>query len=344
MRRNELGSAAIIAVLVAFLAVPLCAESLPIANDTEWKDTQGEEIRAQGGCILRGDGTWWWYGIDTNPGPDGTPVNSAVRCYSSTDLSRWTPHGKVLTEKAPARVQAARTAGNAEWVLFLRDVIPPATIQNEDRAVRLAASKSPTGPFAEIAPLTVPGSGAMNSFSVFQDDDGTAWLIFACERGPKDTKQRDIFAVKLAPDLRSAAGPAQKLLAAEGEEPRMWKRSGAYFLSTAKTAGWVNHFGTYATAAAPAGPWSAPRLWSTRSQIKHDTAMSSIDGLLEVKGSEGSFLLYYGSRYSQFTTMGVGRNIMVPWGIGPKETSETLLWQQTWWVDVAKGTWSKRNP
>jgi hypothetical protein len=41
------------------------------------------------------DGKWWWYGIDTNPGPDGAPVNSAVRCYSSTNLTQWASHGQV---------------------------------------------------------------------------------------------------------------------------------------------------------------------------------------------------------------------------------------------------------
>jgi hypothetical protein len=119
----------------------LSAECMPIANDTEWKDSRGEEIRAQGGSILPADGVWWWYGIDTDVKPDGTPVYRAIRCYSSNNLSLWKPHGKILTERVPARVQVARTAGGEQWVLFLRDVMPPAAIQAEDRTVRLASSK-----------------------------------------------------------------------------------------------------------------------------------------------------------------------------------------------------------
>jgi hypothetical protein len=321
------------------VAAMLSAESQPIFNDTEWKDTSGEEIRAQGGCIFRAENAWWWYGVDANPGPDGAPVYNAVRCYSSTDLSHWTPHGKVLTEKVPARVQAARTAGGAEWVLFLRDPLPAA--RAGDRAVRLAAAKSPTGSFEELPPLTVPGSGAMNSFSVFQDDDGTAWFLFACEN-PKDSKQREVFVAKLSPDLRSAAGAPQRILSVEGEEPRMWKRNGAYFLGTAKTADWVNHSAVYATSPALTGPYGPARFWNSRGQPKHDTNMSTIDGVFEVKGTEGFFLMYYGSRYSQLSTMGVGRNIMVPWGTGPKESTEVLLWFQTWWLDVGKGTWGRK--
>jgi DNA-directed RNA polymerase specialized sigma24 family protein len=61
------------------------------------------------------------------------------------------------------------------------------------------------------------------------------------------------------------------------------------------------------------------------------------------RGPDGSFLLYYGSRYSQITTLSVGRNVMTPWGIDPKDATETLLWQQSWWLDAAKGTWSKRK-
>ncbi len=56
----------------------------------QWLDTEGEHIQAHGGGILLHEGVYYWYGEQRGFGEMG------VRCYSSTDLYNWQPHGVVL--------------------------------------------------------------------------------------------------------------------------------------------------------------------------------------------------------------------------------------------------------
>ena len=64
-----------------------------------WKDTQGAEIEAHGGGVIRHGGSYYWFGEDRSQGED--PARRYVSCYVSHDLMRWTGHGDALVLADP---------------------------------------------------------------------------------------------------------------------------------------------------------------------------------------------------------------------------------------------------
>ena len=53
-----------------------------------WNDTQGAEIEAHGGGVIRYAGKFFWFGEDRTQGQD--LAKRYVSCYESLDLVRWT--------------------------------------------------------------------------------------------------------------------------------------------------------------------------------------------------------------------------------------------------------------
>ncbi|MFS0912239.1 family 43 glycosylhydrolase [Microbacterium sp. 179-I 3D2 NHS] len=85
-------SAGLAAGLIA-VGVPAtaAAPSDHIANDTVWSDTAGNQIKAQGGNVLRVGDTYYWVGIGMDPqGSAPTSPPKSINLYSSSDLENWT--------------------------------------------------------------------------------------------------------------------------------------------------------------------------------------------------------------------------------------------------------------
>lgn len=61
-------------------------------NGTIWKDTNGNDIQAHGGCIVNHGGVYYWYGehkgADNCTGTNRVDV-IGVSCYSSINLVDW---------------------------------------------------------------------------------------------------------------------------------------------------------------------------------------------------------------------------------------------------------------
>jgi hypothetical protein len=66
------------------------APSDHIANDTAWRDTAGNEIKAQGGNVFKENGVWYWVGTSMDPKVGTTPAPKSINLYSSPDLENWT--------------------------------------------------------------------------------------------------------------------------------------------------------------------------------------------------------------------------------------------------------------
>ena len=64
-----------------------------LVNGQHWTDTQGNPIHAHGGCIIKIDNIFYWYGEDRRK-------NYYVSCYSSKDLMNWEFKNHVLTTES----------------------------------------------------------------------------------------------------------------------------------------------------------------------------------------------------------------------------------------------------
>jgi hypothetical protein len=94
-RTTRLFSAALTAIAVAIAGTvswapaTAAAPAKHIANDTVWKDTSGNEIKAQGGNVFKEDGVWYWVGTQMDPAVGGVLQPKSINLYSSSDLQSW---------------------------------------------------------------------------------------------------------------------------------------------------------------------------------------------------------------------------------------------------------------
>jgi hypothetical protein len=68
-------------------------------NGEIWLDDSGAPIQAHGGCIIKHEEKWYWYG--ENKGVDNVPNRNQVpfigiACYMSSNLRDWHFAGNVL--------------------------------------------------------------------------------------------------------------------------------------------------------------------------------------------------------------------------------------------------------
>lgn len=138
----------------------------------------------------------------------------------------------------------------------------------------VAISDSPTGPFQLLGTYDlnyVTGMdqgfdgdsnrlGAVRDMNLFQDDDGTAYIIYSSQGN------QTLFISKLNADYTGlATDPASAVrgvdfeIAFAGqsrEAPAMFKYNGMYYLVTSGCTGWDPNQAQYAVAETPFGPWT----------------------------------------------------------------------------------------
>lgn len=211
-------------------------------------------------------------------------------CFSSKDMKTWTAHGPIM------RVTDFKWATRDAWA---SQTVPRngkfyfyAAVQHNNthggKAIGVAVSDSPTGPFVNArgtALVTDDMTRSPNAWddidpTVLIDDDGTAWLSWS---------NPNCYLAKLKPNMIELDGPIQKIHVPNYTEgPWLHKRKGLYYLTYAAFA----HQGMsekicYATAANITRPW-------TYRGILTDQAKNSYTihpGIVEFHGQ--SYLFYH---------------------------------------------------
>ena len=153
------------------------------------------------------DGVVYLYtGHDEAPPGTHDYVMNEWLCFSSTDLVTWTEHPVPLTAKdfqwSSGRAYASKVIeyrGEFYWFVSVADA-------GGDSAIAVATASSPTGPFHDylgrplVARGDLPGgtSAKSNLDPTVIVVDGTPHMVWG---------NQTCYAVPLAPDLRSLAGP-----------------------------------------------------------------------------------------------------------------------------------------
>ena len=181
------------------------------------------------------------------------------KCYSTTDLQNWTDHGTILadTDFKWAQKDTAWAAQvverNGKFYMYVT-LVPEAT---GGRAIGVAVSDSPTGPFKDAIgePLCGPNWDFIDP-TVFIDKDGQAYLYFGNPR---------LYCVKLNEDMVSYSGDMVKMdmntdafgVKEDGttytEGPWFYRRGDLYYMLYA--ANGIPEDIRYSTSSSPMGPW-----------------------------------------------------------------------------------------
>ncbi|HZQ43098.1 MAG TPA: glycoside hydrolase family 43 protein [Acidobacteriaceae bacterium] len=223
-----------------------------------WPDTSGVPINAHGAGFLFHDGVYYWFGEFKTAGPGGNAANVGVSVYSSRDLYHWKNDGIALkVSDDPASdivkgcvIERPKVLYNARTKMFVMWFHLELKGQGY-RAARagIATSKSPTGPYTFVRDFR-PDGEMSRDMTLFQDDDGKAYLITTSENNQTQHVS------ELTPDFVDTTGHYTRILAhkaLEGEAIFKWK--GHYFYIGSHTTGWAPNPAFAAVADSITGPW-----------------------------------------------------------------------------------------
>jgi hypothetical protein len=232
--------------------------------------SMGEAIDAHDGEIAYFKGVYYLYGTSYGCG-FSWGIKDAPFCgfktYSSTDMVNWTDRGAMFDASTP--VWQSRCNGNTygcfrPHVIFNKKTslyVLWINVYDNRVGFRVFTSKSPVGPFKEVAEpkLAVnsesPIAGLNNGdHDTFVDDDGTGYIAYTDWR-----TTGTIVIEQLSDNYLSGTGKHVKsVTAGNTEAPSLFKRKDTYYVAYSDpNCGYCSGTGTsYKTAKHPLGPWS----------------------------------------------------------------------------------------
>lgn len=352
-RLHFLAKISCLLVLVFGVSQQSFAVSKTIANDTFWKDTDGNYIYSQGGNILKVGDTYYWYGAKyrgavtyaANPvSKNGDTKFLGVTAYSSKDLATWKFEGNVIDATVGGTVFET-----ASWVGRLGVVYNQSTQKyvlvtqfcnstlEMGCGVAFATSSSPTGTFTydhlqlQISNVINPSTGDQ---STFVDDDGQAYLVFSNANGRARTyvapfRSSDSLNIEPATQIfRNITGGR--------EGNAMFKYNGMYYVCSSDLHGW-NASHTYCIKSANIyGPYSAEFIMNgTDADFSHVTQTGFF---ISVQGNTENTILFAGDRWSDFAGNGIGYNQWLPLSFNGQDPTMNSLSEYT--LDTQTGSWA----
>ncbi len=308
-----------------------------ILNDRFWLDSSETPIYSQGGGVLQVGDTYYWYGVKYGGAPtyfaDPSHKNSdtsfqGITTYSSQDLVHW----KLEATDMPAntsgwfgRLGVAYNANTKKYVL----------VAQGGGGLYFATSDQPNGGFVfDNVQTNLPGivNGATGDQTVFQDDDGQAYLISSSSMGRAN---RYVSPLRASDFL--AAENAIFVYKGGGREGNcMFKYDGQYYFCSSDLHGW-NASQTYCVSAPNIeGPYGAEFvLAGTEPDYSHVTQTGFF---VAVKGSEQTTIVFAGDRWADFAGNGLGFNQWMPLSFTDQAPQFHSL--SAWSLNATTGAWS----
>ncbi|WP_031555612.1 glycoside hydrolase family 43 protein [Parvularcula oceani] len=207
------------------------------------------------------DGRVYLYVGHDEAGPDQMFNITEWLVYSSDDMRNWEEHGPVM--KPTDFHWAIRDAWASEVEEKDGKFYLYTTVEHDEtdpgKAIGVAVSDSPTGPFVDARGSALVSNSmtkqAAHSWddidpTVFQDDDGTAWLYWG---------NQILYYAKLEDNMIELDGPITAIGIAPYEEgPWIHKHEDTYYLTYAAIDRSVSEDEQihYATAPSVTGPWT----------------------------------------------------------------------------------------
>jgi len=312
----------------------LAAEQPSFAPGELWPDNNKVHINAHGGGIIRQGRRYFWFGEHKIAGPDGNSAQVGVHCYSSSNLYDWRDEGIALKVsddpssdivkgsviERPKVVYNKKTKSFVMWFhLELRG-------QGYEAArVGVATSKRVTGPYAFIRSFR-PDDAESRDMTVFQDDDGKAYLFHSSEGN--STMHISL----LSDDYLSTSGKFVRVF--EGrymEAPAVFKHSGKYYLIASGCTGWAPNAARSAVADSIFGPWKElGNPWqgpSEQTEISFDTQSTFA---LPIKHKGKDIVILMADRWRPKNPID-GRYIWLP--VDFVNGEPIMKWRNKWTLD-----------
>ena len=305
-----------------------------ITPGTVWQDSEGHVIQAHGGGIVQVGKTYYWFGEDH---AKGYPF-ADVPCYASQDLAHWTFRSYALTRQPAGDLGPNRVVERPKVIYNRRTKTYVMYLHIDDThyaeaKVGVATSPKVEGPYTYRGSFR-PGGHESRDMTLFQDADGTAYVVFE-DRGAGGGMRLD----RLAPDYLSVAADVATVGGRGGHEaPAVVKIAGTYFLLGSHLSGWSTNDNEYATAPTLGGPWSEFHLVAPQGTKTYNSQTALI---LPVHGRKTTSYIYMGDRWKS-NALGDSRYIWLPLTVG--DHSLFLPSDAPWSIDTGTGLISAAPP
>lgn len=245
-------------VVSALCAVGAMARQDEIRPGALWYDTSGHVINAHGCGVLFDRGVYWWYGEHKVYGRAGNKAHVGVHVYSSTDLMNWDDRGVALAVSDDPRSdivdgciierpKVIRCPKTGKYVMFFHLELKGQGYMAARAGI--AVADRPEGPFAFRRSLR-PNGAMSRDMTLFVDDDGRAYHIFASE------ENRTTHIDELTEDFLDYTGRSVRMAVDESTEAQaVCKRDGWYYLIGSGCTGWRPNKARLYRAKSLEGPW-----------------------------------------------------------------------------------------
>lgn len=321
-----------------------------------WLDHNGVHINAHGGGILVDNGKYYWFGEHKTSGSKGNLANVGVHCYSSDDLYHWKDEGIALSvepegsgspiekECVIERPKVIYNQKTGKYVMWFHLELKGKGYSAAQCGV--AVSDRVTGPYTFLhAGRNHAGKQAMNhpagtendwrskhyfrdfeggqmsrDMTLFVDDDGTAYHIYASE------ENSTLQIAQLTDDYTRHTDRYVRLFAGRYmEAPAMFKYQGKYYLMMSGCTGWAPNAARSAVADSVLGEWK--ELGNPCVDADSTTTyFSQSTYILPIDAEKGKFL-YMGDRWNPKDAID-GRYIWLP--IEFEGDRFILKWKDEW--------------
>jgi hypothetical protein len=299
-----------------------------------WLDTDGRPIQAHSGGILIENGLYYWYGGNKQAPtiPDAMwqvrVELVGVSCYVSRDLVTWRHAGLVLPARPDdlehdlhprntlERPKVLKCPATGRYVMWMN-------MDNHTRdkiGVGVAIADHPEGPFQYLRSFRPHGCDSRD-MTVFQDHDGSAWLIYASE------KNNTLHVGRMTDDYLDLAGDFTRIMIGRRREaPTLFRHRDRIYLLTSGCTGWNPNPSEVAVAEHMTGPWTV--LGDPFTGDAEGTSFrSQSTWVIPMPGAPDGRFIYLGDRWN-LQDLGASTYIWLPMSVhGPRVTIE---WRNSW--------------
>lgn len=333
--------------------------SKKIDNNSIWEDTNGDEIKAQGGCIIQDGNIFHWIG----PHFEAENKNFlGINHYTSSDLTTWTKEAPILTPGSSGMsnipIYSTTWVGrpwifkrnSADWVMWL-ELGKLSGSQYRNRYAVFAASDI-SGPWTfirqyESLPDLSGTQRAMGDLGGYQD--GTdAYILYTYDKTEANECQH---IVKLSSDFRSVSNIVAEFEKSGyycKEAAAVFKNGSTYYYFMSETRGWRPSKTWYRTSNSMGATWSGLKEVNMGPIADAYSFRTQHDFVLPVTGTNATTYIYCGDRWSLYGTTDynnvIGRQAWFPltFDTNGNPTIEAPNFSDDggdWYIDVTAGIW-----
>ncbi len=345
-----------------------------ITNDTFWKDTDGNNIYSQGGGVFKFGDKYYWYGVEyknaaeyaANPSAGGKYSDEnrtfvGFTCYSSEDLVNWDFEGYAMTKDSEGMEDAGWVGRMG--VVYNENTKKYVLISQKYPGIMFATSDTPQGPFTfekHIEKLEWLVNNATGDQTLFQDDDGKAYLICSSAEGRQylyvaPLRESDFLDIDSENVVMIYRDSSRQYIDENGETAvkdkggiegnSLFKYNDHYYFTGSDLYGW-NSSRVYVLEAADInGPYDIQPIGESKNlpyimrNVTDNYAHNSQAGFyVTVHGTEQDTVLYCGDRWANFANNGIGYNQWVP--LSFDENGAPYFNDISQWIfDAKTGNW-----